>query len=215
MPGRRFIETYDNLDQFLGATDWPYLMPIVTDHPSTEDIYESTLYGAYEFFSNGTGPQALVLFGDGCQNDTLDRNCTQVCSDPKLLFRSWESQWTCLMLAALALGTEYMRMNSTISGMIDANVAKLGMDGLDGFKGMDVLNSTFDCASASCNTGESESCNLVYPSSVDFSKGNPLAFSRWYWALWNVCEGSGYSVNVDIAGPGVSDTGMPRFYIPR
>ncbi|KAF2095264.1 hypothetical protein NA57DRAFT_59999 [Rhizodiscina lignyota] len=145
--------------------------------------------------------EPAVLIGNACNTDG-GVNCTEICDNRTEIFRSWENQWNCLTLSALALSLLTFSVNSSTTAFIGDTVKQLGVDNITDFNAWGVLSATHDCAVASCRDQSMGNCSLgKLPSHLRISDDG--SGSNIYDALHPVCSSIDGSVNVDLAGPGV------------
>ncbi|KAK4185450.1 hypothetical protein QBC35DRAFT_15809 [Podospora australis] len=160
-----------------------------------------------------------ALHANGCKRypDDSDRNCTQACSDPELLFASLStlSNYITLSMASLLIqnGTLSPAKPDPLSND-QAPASSTGLETLDrlssfGVRDPTLLNGTHlmgtivRCAVASCEQPRSTTCpqSLVRLKSLAVEPGS-LDIIRQ--GLASICENIDINFNLDIAGPGVS-----------
>lgn len=145
---------------------------------------------------NGSSTEGLFANG----------SCNELCTDPKVLFSSWEILAACLGLASLALTLiEYPDIDDKVDGEVSLAVSRLHVAGniTEDFGARDVLEMTVNCARASCVSDGMGPCNMtVYDEFAKFFNGSA---DGWWHFDGDYCDGIEGSVNVDIAGPGVSN----------
>lgn len=160
-------------------------------------------------YTSGDG-RPILLIGEGCR-DAQGTNCTRVCQNSTAVFGSWKTQWNCLTLSALALVSPWLDANATI-GVADAT-RRLGVSDISTFDGWPVLQTMYNCASASCSNGNAGGCSLQ-PIPVSTSHNGldstESALRLWYSVLSPVCDNTENNINNDLGGPGVGITPCPR-----
>ncbi|KAL2690168.1 hypothetical protein Neosp_004236 [[Neocosmospora] mangrovei] len=148
-------------------------------------------------------PQILLLpdvCGDVSSSTT---NCSDLCSRPSDLFGSWETLWHCLSLASLSIaGTSFSGLNESSHELIDAALRNFSIANAADFPGEIVLNSTFECAFASCKADEGE-CKMKDLNSSYIVDGH-VQLNVLHELAIKLCEGVEAEIDADIAGPGVS-----------
>jgi hypothetical protein len=179
----------------------------------TEAILDSTLDRPWRALnswdSDGYRYPQIVIFGDGCLTWGNNRNCSQVCGNRTALFGNWLTQWTCLTLATLLISNG-TGLNSTQRGLIDNELTPLDISlgkNNTGFNAMGVLEAMNDCAIASCNDKSMGNCtigNLTFPAPTADDAERWIFLRDFRSKLSPVCDDLKGSINVDIAGPGVS-----------
>lgn len=211
-----FINYFDTLEDAFAAT-FAHGYIGLPWQPTTADIILSPLRNTPSLLDTLHDEEAvpdepLLLIGEACISDDTngDRNCTQVCTDPETLFSSWLVQYTCLALAALALASPRISLNSSINASFDDALAPLAlsMSNISDFNAIGVLNATYECAAASCRDKSIGDCSIGYPTSpsltTDGAVNNSDGNYSWYDAFWPICTNLESNIDVDIAGPGVS-----------
>lgn len=130
-------------------------------------------------------------------------NCTQACSDPRLLFEP-STFATCMQLATAAL---WIADNRTSVDLTDVYSRKLSeslsfTESLTDFNGSLVLENMVLCSVAACrNKGQGACSNeIMNLKDITVRTGNLLQITT---ALARYCEHADSVVNEDIAGPGV------------
>lgn len=147
---------------------------------------------------------SLIVFGDGCgfEKDTSGkpRDCAEACTDPGYLFASWETQWTCLTLASLAVAWPLVSINASAETTIDETVRQADGNDISDFDGERVFDIVRDCAAAGCRAGE---CSVEYSEPSDRENATQV-LQQYFSGLERACDGLQVSASNDIAGPGVS-----------
>lgn len=184
--------------------------------PDTRSVLTGTIQQTQIVFSslvdkkpiNGT----LVVFGESCDLSGTEehaRNCTQACTDPYLLYATWESQWTCLTLASLAVAWPSVSLNHSTKQAIDDVFGTIDGTNISSFDGAGVFDVMRSCGMVGCHD---DSCTVDYlPSNNEpsfYSDGNEIteitALDPYSSGLWKVCNAVRVIVSNDISGPGVS-----------
>ena len=153
------------------------------------------------------GSQEITLFDTGCQTMDGKRDCTTVCADSELIFRSLENFYNCAALASMSYWTQDY-MVYVITDEAERNASTIMGDGtLEDFEDRPFLDAFVGCAQDSCrNDGLGVPC-------VD--EVNRLSNSSTARQILNViddyCPSVAAEINPDIFGPGVS----PQAFIPR
>lgn len=180
---------------------------------------------------------SLLLFDPGCApgNEGCDQN--EICNNATTLFGSWKTLWTCLTLAGLADASrefhQYFELNSHKEVIGDGieydpewvsqalQTLGLNLTTIKEFDTLNVFNLTSECAQASCVQWKGEGhCSLDYPNGPWFRSINSRSIvgevrltQTMILALDPVCENL-QTLNVDIAGPGVSKVVRPSAQAP-
>lgn len=179
-------------------------------------------YLAFSYYSlEERSPSDPFLLFNPCGPNS-DGDCNQIdmkeCGNTSVLFASWRTLWDCLTLASLTLAARRWPdafSEGTQSSVINDALEPLGMDtdSLGDFDAIRVFNLTYECARASCEEWLMDgSCSVGYPQGSNFSLtddgrdvGDEVAWGPvMSEALGRVCDDLP-TLNVDIAGPGVSD----------
>jgi hypothetical protein len=190
--------------------------------PDTGTILKETLYETWNLFSrldkgeNLTRVKPVTLIHDACpgyDSDPGERNCTQICTNPDSLFASWKTLWQCLSLATLTIGnatfSDSLKQPRSEIGALSPNVQindalwEFGMLYENDFDGREVLDLTYQCASASCREMSMGECSIGQLDAGFFHSDN-LEWNKMSKALVSLCDGLESDINIDIAGPGVS-----------
>jgi hypothetical protein len=127
------------------------------------------------------------LTGDGSDIDTCYTNCSQICTDPKLLLSYSETIDGCLNW-----GTSHRNDLTNASSHAEVNQTHL--------IAIDLLNNCMQayCASEDSNLGGCPYTNISVPNDQGMSTMAPFETSS------GACEVV-RTVNSDLGGPGVSD----------
>ncbi|SCO43902.1 uncharacterized protein FFMR_07274 [Fusarium fujikuroi] len=175
-----------------------------------EMIFKDTLNNANVMFSlfptSGFNGSPLTIYGDGCAISVGgDINCTQVCSDPSLLFKTWQSQYSCLALAALSIGTTAsFNISSSYIKATSRTASMVGVPDITGFDGARVLNLTWNCIRASCTVddtfGDCHAENVVGYQAPSTEMGILTSLTTDIAELCATVPKN--QLNTDIGGPG-------------
>jgi hypothetical protein len=188
----------------------------------TGGIFSSGLSSAYESFLAAAGDGGdeyyrstyIVLVTHPCMqnagNASDPGSCASVCTDPGELFANWRTLLSCLTLASASLAfnrldwkNDTRRLNtdeilSSISGP-EVNLTKLD--------GAAILDTTYKCAAASCVQNSMGKCNDAVESVA--KKFFDEDSDNWSFLNETYCYSVQGSINVDVAGPGVSPPEHP------
>lgn len=139
------------------------------------------------------------LAADGSATD-----CSTICTDKTTLFSSWRTLWQCLTLASLFLApTTLPSLNESSNALITNSLREIGITDASTFDGVSVLNSTYECAAASCSEQSMGECSISALNS-SYIRDEKVLWIEVYNALESICYGLESEINIDIAGPGVS-----------
>lgn len=185
----------------------------------SEDDYEEVSYDydSYGDYSCRSGIGYVTLLTHPCMDSARDSSspeaCAAVCTDPERLFGSWTTLWTCLTLASMSLAVEKFKgdgdgLHNNITSFVQS-VAEPGVN-ITTFDGREVLSATHRCAMASCSQNSVGNCFTDFDSEAEKFFGNDS--DDWSFLNSTYCYGVEGSINVDVAGPGVS---QPRFLESR
>lgn len=175
-----------------------------------EIIFASTVHNAEAYYyryqhGNPLG-QIATLYGDGCATSDGTLNCTEVCSNTTLIFKTWQSQWSCLVLASLAIGSTSFNISQSWIDTTNKVTAELAVPDLAKFDGAAVLNATYHCARASCTNDESFgpcSAEKIFGSQAPSTGAGLL--TTLVDDIDNLCATvPKKQLDPDIGGPGVS-----------
>lgn len=149
---------------------------------------------------------SITLIADPCTGAGQDgeRGCNAVCGDPEQLFGSWQTLWSCLTLASLSLAPlTFDGLDEKMGFGLEESLSGLPLLGnITLFDGKAVLNKTYECALASCQFGSFGNCSTEWQKNgQDFLNGTT---TNWAFLNESYCDNIEGTVNVDIAGPGVS-----------
>ncbi|KAM6534623.1 hypothetical protein FALCPG4_004250 [Fusarium falciforme] len=118
------------------------------------------------------------------------------------MFGSWKTLWHCLTLASLAIAdTSFLGLNDSSHELIHAALRQLSITSAADFPGEVVLNNTFECALASCNSDKKE-CKMRELDASYIVDGR-VQLNVLGMSLLELCEGLEVEIDADIAGPGV------------
>ncbi|RSL78204.1 hypothetical protein CEP51_008412 [Fusarium floridanum] len=143
-----------------------------------------------------------VLAGVCGDRESGYKNCSELCGRSSDMFSSWKMLWQCLALASLSLaGTSFPDLGEPYARMIHKSISEFSIGNATEFPGEIVLNHTFECAMASCETDAGD-CRMEAPNSSYIVDG------RVHWnimleSLNEMCKGIEVNFNGDLAGPGV------------
>lgn len=186
---------------------------------NTGNIFDEALLNPYlefltvdkEDLSDPWRTGYLTLFTHPCMqvadNSSTPVTCAAMCTDAESLFSTWQTLWTCLQLASISLAAARFKgidgedkLNGTIKAALKA-VSGPGVD-LTAINGAAVLNTTYRCALASCTQNSMGRCN----EDLEDLAEEFLAEDSNQWSFLNdtYCNFVESSINVDVAGPGVS-----------
>jgi hypothetical protein len=189
--------------------------------PDTHSVLRGTIQQTQRLFSSLADSEPiegpLVVFGDSCDlRDTAGqaRNCTRACSDPYLLYATWESQWTCLTLASMAVAWPTVSLNDSVEAAVAGVFGILDGSVIDTFDGRGVFEAIRSCGMVGC---QDDSCVVDYSSSRNESDDSPdgdtvtdvPVLLPYLNGLWHVCNNVRVTVSNDISGPGVSQSATP------
>lgn len=200
-----------------------------------------SLVGPLELFGNASDHDSiefrtapLLLFDLGCSAGSDDCNFNETCGDPATLFASWQTLWNCLTLSGMSLASRgfpwYFEPDSSANVGDDyayddvrngLQPLGLDLDSISSFYAARVFNLTFKCAEASCEGWSGEgTCQLEYPRDLSSRLANEpgeidyVQLGRdMYWTLRPLCDDL-QTLDMDIAGPGVSRCRFPLYRFP-
>ncbi|KAI1083603.1 glycoprotease family-domain-containing protein [Whalleya microplaca] len=196
----RYLDTANDVS---GSATW------IPPHAGELSIFQGTLLKVSMFFAQPSdnslvdqlGP--IILIGDACKTSTGQMDCPRVCADPSVVFSSWQIQWNCLTLAALALAIPEFPVDDSTAAIVDSAISHFELGNIEDFDAWGVLNATYSCVTASCEDRSTNNCPVYKPE--NFSIYSPSALGDMYHILSTVCyDELDDEPNVDIAGPGVT-----------
>lgn len=131
--------------------------------------------------------------------------CNEICGNKEKLFDEWETLLSCLALASLSFASDIFRNGTNsrvILDAIDTAMDGLSMGNITDFNGKQVLRHTLSCVTASCAVDKSYFCDTNFEDRAEqFFSGK---VGNWSFLDGKYCDGIVGTVNVDLAGPGVS-----------
>lgn len=157
----------------------------------------------------------LYLVPNPCMDETGSNkmSCQEMCTEPSELFDGWRGLWTCLMLASLSLGMQQSDLDDKFSSIIKDTLFEVAPGfNLSHINGTAILETTYQCALASCQAKPVGSClteESIRDDAMAFFDGRS---DDWDFLGGNdggmpqYCVGVEETTNVDIGGPGVSWT---------
>lgn len=180
---------------------------------TTDYIFQQAVYAPYYTVSGSTSDTfdasdyPLYLIDIPCLTEGGNLTaCENACLDAESLFGNWETLWSCLMLASLSVAAKDSEsVNEEVNNEISNVIVRLGAEhpkvDISAFNGAQVYNRTLICMRASCDQDSMGDCDTS-------PKGKEtLGFpGNGNWSLLNdaYCDGVDWTINVDVAGPGVS-----------
>lgn len=131
--------------------------------------------------------------------------CASVCTDPGELFANWRTLLSCLTLASASLAANRLDWKNDTrrvgTGDFLESISGPGVN-LTKLDGAAVLDATYQCAAASCSQNSMGTCNDTVESvAKKFFDGDS---DNWSFLDETYCNSVQGSINVDVAGPGVS-----------
>jgi hypothetical protein len=150
----------------------------------------------------------VTMFGDGCATpEGFNLNCTDVCSNSTLLFRTWQSQYSCIALAAVSVAsTLYPNISAPYIDATNRVASQVAIPNITAFDGEGVLNATYQCARASCTNDESfgtcSATDIFGVQAPDTALGLYLTLLDEIKSLCDTVSDT--PLDPDIGGPGVS-----------
>jgi hypothetical protein len=188
--------------------------------PDTSTILRETLYEPWDLFTrldkeDATSAEPVTLLHDVCSgHDSSEKNCSVVCTSSDDLFSSWKTLWQCLSLTSLTLANSTFSTldqhhsgvgNGTSREQIMSALSSFGITNGTDFDGNTVLNLTYECAAASCRDTSMGECSIGQLGPGYF-ESETIQWIKVYEALEPLCGGLESDFNIDIAGPGVSQS---------
>ncbi|UPK96146.1 hypothetical protein LCI18_007081 [Fusarium solani-melongenae] len=174
-----------------------------------EEVFDDSLGDSWRLFEvfNRSSPRdwvspiqlAVGVCGDA---ESDHKNCSEACSRQSDMFDSWVLIRHCLTLASLSLaGESFSGLEESSIDLVNDALHYFSVQDATEFPGELILNQTFECALASCQTDAGE-CRMKELNSSYIVDG------RVHWnimadSLTKMCEGIEVNVNSDVAGPGV------------
>lgn len=163
-------------------------------------IEEGELSGERSYVSVVTHP-CMQNAGNASDPGT----CAAVCTDRGELFSNWRTLLSCLTLASASLAFHRLDWkNDTRRVTTDDILGSISGEGVNLTKldGAAILDTAYQCAAASCLQNSMGKCNETVESAAKkfFDKDS----DDWSFLDASYCSSVQGSINVDVAGPGVS-----------
>jgi hypothetical protein len=117
-----------------------------------------------------------------------------------------------LTLATLSLASPtFTDLSESIKKDIKDTLESFNITDDTQFNGLAVLKATYECAAASCDDKSMGDCNIPKLSEQSYVQGQKVNWSSLYDAISPaICKDITDTVNLDIAGPGVRYSTLPR-----